>query len=706
MVIAVEKIQRYIFRSIDKNPEDQQSLRKVIVASNQVADDILEEIKRAFDLTVSDESRQGDTLLWISGKVVFDSGLPTEEIQSKLKNLFEKIYTEYQGDIFLKYAVFSSQNKDKMQILHEAENLMKDPGIKGAVLKNSQELLFRFQETDSEEKRKRTKKSFAKPGEEEEWFASDMDELVVKDEKHKSKSTDGKIAIVKADINNLGRIMSEVADYDIYIKRSRLLEEKISVKNIAKHIKEYSHQETKGEGKQSSDFPLKKKILPFYIAGDDIFYAVRIDSVLDSIHLLHRMTKELNHELKGEGERINLSDSTELSLAVGVVFVNNHQPIRYYRQMVEKELAYAKRKMKTEKSFHALVGIRMARNSFHIYKEGLGLGESDGFRRFCAEVQELQAMMEKKIFRSTELHGLLLRLQTEPDLQKRFYTLMYFLKPDLQRGEKENEELFVKYYWLSQLVGKSQEEKKEKTFDLEKIQNLLIPKLELILLFLDKKYSNPPRDICFRYIQSVNRKDQKKRMRSVMFHKPLNYFLAHKMETRQESDLRKDEEEYNKKLVSLFIRLEREEPTGRVLKFQKAQGEKVKENKQLYRTVNFHPSVFYRAKRLIETGKAEQVSILFENYQTGVYQKKEAQSQIIEGTTLSSDVRKNKGNVHRMKFEIEEFQKLFDTEKKEVGWLDQLILLFEYNQQRIILKTTEKKEKSSKKNRFGSHKAI
>lgn len=43
-----------------------------------------------------------------------------------------------------------------------------------------------------------------------------------------------------------------------------------------------------------------------------------------------------------------------------------------------------------------------------------------------------------------------------------FCNTPYFLKPDLQRGEKENEELFVKYYWLSQLVVKSQEEKKRK----------------------------------------------------------------------------------------------------------------------------------------------------------------------------------------------------------------------------------------------------
>lgn len=44
VVIAVEKIQRYIFQRIDNSKKDEKTLKDVIGASNQVADDILEEI--------------------------------------------------------------------------------------------------------------------------------------------------------------------------------------------------------------------------------------------------------------------------------------------------------------------------------------------------------------------------------------------------------------------------------------------------------------------------------------------------------------------------------------------------------------------------------------------------------------------------------------------------------------------------------------
>ena len=92
---------------------------------------------------------------------------------------------------------------------------------------------------------------------------------------------------------------------------------------------------------------LIKKMVPFYVAGDDIFYAVRIDALFDSIIILSTLIKEINEELKIKQSN---SNNIELSIAIGVAFVNNHQPIRYYRQIVEKELSKAKKSMKTKKS--------------------------------------------------------------------------------------------------------------------------------------------------------------------------------------------------------------------------------------------------------------------------------------------------------------------------------------------------------------------
>lgn len=69
------------------------------------------------------------------------------------------------------------------------------------------------------------------------------------------ESTDGKIAVVKADINNMGKIFSEINDYGNYSKLSRLLVDKISIKFFKISIDHYKKSNLKG------------KILPLYIEG-------------------------------------------------------------------------------------------------------------------------------------------------------------------------------------------------------------------------------------------------------------------------------------------------------------------------------------------------------------------------------------------------------------------------------------------------------
>ena len=176
-------------------------------------------------------------------------------------------------------------------------------------------------------------------------FLTNMDDLVVLDENHETDSSDGKIAVVKADINNLGSIMKEINDdYNKYLQVSKLLSEKISVDNLREMVIKSKKTGKYSIGQESekaeSGEILKKAILPFYVAGDDIFYTVRINALFESIKVLHNMIKEINQELnKIQGKYGEI----ELSIAIGVVFVNNHQPVRYYNQMVEKELSVAKK---------------------------------------------------------------------------------------------------------------------------------------------------------------------------------------------------------------------------------------------------------------------------------------------------------------------------------------------------------------------------
>lgn len=654
IAIAVEKVQRYIFQVIDKNQADEKMLRNIISASDNVAKNILKEIETEFNLN-DQQSGDKDKILWISGKVVFRSEQPEEEIKIKLKRLYQKIYADYQGDIFLNYVAFSipDYKKDNMEILRQAERLLKESTTKSQVIKDNSEVLFSFKELDS-----KYPNQLFEDKNDKNVFLTNMDDLVVSDINHETDSSDGKIAVVKADINNLGRIMKEINDnYNTYLQVSKLLSKKISMYTLSKMVI---------NSKQPQE-ELEKTILPFYVAGDDIFYAVRINALFESIKVLHNMIKDINQELKEiQGE----SGKIELSIAIGAVFVNNHQPIRYYSQMVEKELSVAKKNMKEQKSLNSVVGISMAGNLFYIYKEGLGHGENDGFFRFCNEVGELKEMMEEKIFTRTSLHNLLMNLETEKDKDKQMLYALYYLKPNLRTGDigntQENKELYFKYYLLCHLVEEKRDGKNgdERYFVPEKINDILIPKLKLILLFLKEQYSDKfGKAEIKKYIVLSNEADaadQKIRIRSVMFHKPINHIL-------------KVIEKNN--IESMFFK-------------------KDIKGKVFYKNANFDISMFFRAKKMIESGKKEQVKVMFSRYSLTINSQ--------EGSEAGKD-NQEKENVHRLSFDdidfAERIEKISDTK-----WLDRLILLYQYNQQRILLKTSEKERKATQQLNQGNSK--
>lgn len=644
VVIAIEKVQKYIFQKIDQSQTDEKTLKNIILASNYVATDILEEIENKFELEKDIPMGEGNKILWISGKVVFCSNLSKKELQNRLKELYQKIYTDYEGNIFLNYAVFSMNKMDKMAILKKADQLLKTNETKAQVIKDNSELLFRFKELET----KIRNKEFENIESKDDIFLTNMDDLVILDEKCETESSDGKIAIVKADINNLGKIMKEISNYEEYLQLSKLLADKISLNNFKEKV--------------ANNEILKNKIVPFYIAGDDIFYAIRIDAMFDSIRILHEMVEEINQIMK---EKQNEENIVELSVAVGVVFVNNHQPIRYYRQLVEEELSEAKKNMKTEKAFNSVVGICIASNFFYIYKENLGFGENDGFYRFYKEIRDLQKMMNEGVFTRTALHNFLIYLETEKDEKKQMLHALYFLKPNLRTGEisniKENAELYFKYYWLSHLLEKKKKKQgqSERYFEPEKIRKILIPKLKLALLFLKEQYFFPKEDWNYQYIISskeISKKDQERRMRSIMFHKPINYIL--KIAGKES-------------IEKMFFK-------------------KVGKSIVLYKSAGFDSSIFFRAKRLMEMKKSKQVITIFSKY----------------NSSKNSEIQET--NVHRLSFNeakfIEKFNKISGTE-----WLDHLILLHQYNQQRIIFKTVEKIKKSktkenNQKNKFGNGK--
>lgn len=644
VAIAVEKVQKYIFQRIDSSREDGGTLREVILASHRVEKDIINDIRKMFDIktTGCDEN----LLLCISGKTVFRSNEDGDKILDKLSELSCAVYHKYEGNIILNCVVFQSA-EDCLNVIKEADRRLKsDHSLNSQIVARIQSSLFGFCETNREEREKMDLESASDFQNNPSMYSSDvfvqtMDDLVYS-EKAK-ENPNGRIAIVKADINNLGRMMSRITTYEKYLAVSKILADAISVDGLARRIEDYtensySSSETR---KQSS---LRGKILPFYVAGDDIFFAAKIGAFFDCISMLHRMIQEVNREVKS---LLESDDSIELSIAIGTVFVNSHQPLRYYRQRVETELAQAKWEMKTNKSINASVGLSVDGSRFYIYQGHLGTGERDSFLRFCAETRELKLMLKNGLFTRAFMHNLMATLESEEDDEK-MMRILYILRPTLRVGEDINDDVYFKYYWLSQLVEDGRGGRKERFFEPTKIK-VVLSKLKLILLFLKEEYTDFAAATSYQYLKPNNESrsaDMKKNIRSVMFHKPINYLFS----LINPSDR-------TPRIESHFVRI------------------KVINSKRIYQTAQFDVSFFHRAKDLYESGRRKRIDTLFSNYYESMVKERESEE-----------------NVHRIKFDLHGFLKKLKLET-DCMWLDRLIVFYLYNNQRIILKSTEKRRK-------------
>jgi len=63
VVIAIEKVQKYIFQKIDQSQTDEKTLKNIILSSSYVATDILEEIENKFELEKDIPMGEGNKIL-------------------------------------------------------------------------------------------------------------------------------------------------------------------------------------------------------------------------------------------------------------------------------------------------------------------------------------------------------------------------------------------------------------------------------------------------------------------------------------------------------------------------------------------------------------------------------------------------------------------------------------------------------------------
>ena len=655
IAISVEKIQKYIYQRIDdmtsQGLNDEKTLSSICSASKTIADDILEVVSKKFEIN------KEDYIVEVSGKYIFKKDIEEDVLKRIEKEIFQEVYRKYDGQIFLKYTHFKAEKvDDDIEYIKKAIESLKCPKVKSKIIEENQDIIFNFLELGK-----------IKEGNEEDKIESDSNEREEKIEyKHFVKSLDdlvsdkintrGKIAVVKADLNNMGKIFEEIKSYNKYDRLSKILEETIKLKKFSEYL---------------NQFNLENKILPFYIEGDDIFFAVQIGSLLNSIILLKVLIKELRERLEIEeiGKEINLT------LSIGVTFVDNHQPVRYYRKSVEEELSKMKKIMKSEKKKDkAILGVSVAGVNLFYYDGNKGEGETDGFSKFKEDVERLEYL---KISNSY-FHNLLQSIEREKDEKTQIRVLLYRLLPENIIGRKGKNELALKYYLLSQVLEKEDKskEKSPRKLKLEKIKSKLIPKLRLFMLLTDERYSEK-KEIDKEKIQKYINEKIMLKIKSDLFNKPVSYLYDNEIEKREST------------ILKLFIK------NSKITKEIKDKNGKTKiKNMWVYKKAPFQTSFFYRIKNIIETEKEKskklnKVKTVFENINNTIKNNENRERK--DNKKLGNKENTNKID-YKLNFNFDKFKELIEEEIDKTDWLDVLILFYSYTQQKIKYLTVNKKK--------------
>lgn len=315
VALSIDKVQTYLFEAIHAHVQEKQTeeatLKSIMHSSQEISIDFVRAINKEFpesEITV---------LLSCSGIYIFDCAFPQEEIEDKLNSLFLQYYQDSQGQKLLRYVSFPKEGYDEIGAIQAAKDHLKQSENFSRIIEKNKEELFKF---SCVKKPKVTSVEKDYP-----MFVRELNALLSDEEKLTNKSTHFRIAVIKADLDGMGDMFKNINDYNVYRKISALLNENVSLDGL--HRAAVACQP---EDRESWLFPL-------YVAGDDIFFAVEVADLLKGIEVCRRMLQNINVELVGINKSVK-----QLRMSIGVEITFNRQPIRYYLEMVQKQLALAK----------------------------------------------------------------------------------------------------------------------------------------------------------------------------------------------------------------------------------------------------------------------------------------------------------------------------------------------------------------------------
>lgn len=487
VALSIDKVQTFLTEAIHAHVQEKQTeeatLRQIMNASREISIDFQNTVKEAFSIE--------EELLSCSGVYVFSSLLPPKEINDIFNKLFLKYYQESQGQKWLRCVSFPKGNYNEIQAIQEAKKRLKQSDCLNARIKENRDVLFSFCKVNGKDDRQE-KKYESYP-----MFAKNINALFSEDEADNENRF--RIAVIKADLDGMGNMFKAIQDYDTYQEISRILNEKVSLDGLHEMAKAYGPKDRTGW------------LFPFYIAGDDIFFAVSAANLIKGLHLCQEIRGSINGELKKK----NLQKL--LSISIGVEITFNREPIRYYMDMVERQLKCAK-EGKVPDSLNPFVMAKISiggqafldidYNAVKKYKGSLKKTERGVINEelravpiwdfFLNDVYRLNAIRADEKY--SELLGtsgffytLLDRLSDEAvqrDDAKYISSVLYHLLPKYLSSSDQrlrNLEVILNGRILSQLMYKKSHEGMH--LDLNKESKLRLETyLRLMLLFSDKRF--------------------------------------------------------------------------------------------------------------------------------------------------------------------------------------------------------------------------
>ena len=639
VALSVEKVQTFLMEVIRSHVQEKQTedatLKGIVNSSNQISKDFFESIEKQF----SDVEKK--ILLQCSGVYIFKCNLPENELENRLNQLFREYYIASQGQKLLRWHYFPSENFDDLELIKKAKADLKQTKNWGYIIEKNQELLFQCNQV-LETKEKVYEKKFP------DVFSEDINALGIE------KNTEGKrfrIAVIKADLDGMGDLFKNIKEYDTYKKVSEILNEHVSLEGL---FNAASNNKQKRE---------QRWLFPFYIAGDDIFFAVAVEGLISGINVCKNLMQTINEKLQTSGISI------PLSLSIGVTITFNKEPIRYYMQMAEKQLRTAKKfpkKFKGSSVMKISIGDLVFISADKEKEEFSQKQPFPSWEEFLADLQLLNEIRDDKgksseVLRKTNYFYTLLEDISNEVVRENNVTyinhILYHLLPDyLESSDKKLREMETRlnYNLIKQLYDENKKlNVKERKQHFEKY-------LRLMILFSDVRFR------IFKKKRKKKWKQNEEQLYKLLFKKPRTYLY-------QECLKRQDS-----RLTEIFVK---------EVSLEKNDKKNVKKG---YRYLLLDTSMFYRLRK-VESISVEKAANMIELCNS--FTEKEIRQ--INDTRI-----KNQKLPRRLYFDKEKFKNLANEGNWTSEFVDSLMLFYRYNE---LVMESSRLEKEKEEHQHGKY---